>query len=231
MGNCMFMYAAAIAHAARTGQFFTRTPHGMKTWECASDVLGDYGAGEIPALSNRWKEPSFAYTPIPTDMQDVILEGWFQSEKYFEDQAPLIKSIFPRPIEQPGFCGIHVRRGDYVNNPHFIKLDRDWYEHAMQASGFRRFLVFSDDPQYCADTLFPNDIRVSIVIQSKPILALKMLAGCEAVIMANSSFSWWAAWLAEHNHWAKIIAPSVLFSGPSSHIDTKDWLPARWEKI
>jgi hypothetical protein len=151
------------------------------------------------------------YAPIPK-MNNVFLLGFWQSFKYFDAHRQHILESFKIPYEmQEGVVSIHVRRGDYlVPNSNFPSLDIEYYRKAinhMNELGCYRFMVFSDDIAYCkelfTDDNFPNPL--AIAAESGNIFGfsegateledLSLMNSCEHNIIANSSFSFVAAWL------------------------------------
>ena len=219
LGNQMFQISAARAHAARHGFRFV-DPHPDQT---LSDAIAQ-------GLES-YHEPSFHYRTIPK-IDNIRLCGFFQSEKYFADHGDLIRSLWPSPIAMPGCCGIHIRRGDYVGNENYAQLTFDnYYERAIRALPEHEFyVIFSDDVEWCKAQHWVKWLgdRVRFSAYSDPKQDMAALAGCDSIIMANSSFSWWAAWLSGHN---RIIAPEQWFAGPLAHYDTLDLIPDRWVRI
>src|SRR5438045_7960157 len=96
---------------------------------------------------------------------------------------------------------IHVRRGDYIGNTdyggkafHIDLTETGYYEKAIAAFPDDSFLVFSDETEWCKQK-WGEDARFHIVEGQSEIEDLNMMASCKANIIANSSYSWWAAWL------------------------------------
>lgn len=171
----------------------------------------------------------------------VSLLGYFQSEKYFKNVEPELKLDFSfkndifdscrdaiSTIESP--ISLHVRRTDYTTNPNHKSLDLEYYEHALSTFDSKRnVLIFSDDIEWCKrQSIFAPD-RFYVSEGQSNYIDLCLMTLCEDHIIANSSFSWWGAWLAEGN---RVISPSDWFGGTKlSHLDTKDLIPNTWEIV
>ncbi len=120
--------------------------------------------------------------------------------------------------------GIHVRRGDYVGNPFYVDLsETDYYERAIeQFPPETEFLVFSDDTDF-AEEFFPE---FEVFNGQDELEDLNMMASCSmGNIIANSSFSWWAAYLNPHG--GKVVAPKAWH--PDGVERTK--CPDNWMRI
>ena len=181
---------------------------------------------------------------------NVYLKGYWQSERYFADIAETIRQEFAvtaplsgRNAELAGHIqecqsvSLHVRRGDYVTNPvtkqaHGI-CSLAYYDRAVAhiASSVSRpiFFVFSDDPAWVRENLilpFPTHI-VDHNDSDHGYEDIRLMSLCSYHIIANSSFSWWGAWL--NNAFDKIvIAPKIWFR---SDIPTTDLIPDKWVKL
>ncbi|MCX6984700.1 MAG: alpha-1,2-fucosyltransferase [Lentisphaerae bacterium] len=182
---------------------------------------------------------------------NVILEGYWQSEKYFADIADILRREFVIKYEQDiqsrkfadliqstESVSLHVRRTDYVQdvstNRLFGTCDRDYYGLCVRYIGDRisnpHLFVFSDDPQWAKDNLefdFPMTF-VDCNDASRNYEDLRLMSLCKHNIIANSSFSWWGGWL-NANPDKIIIAPQSWFKDGSRN--TKDLIPDQWIKL
>lgn len=182
---------------------------------------------------------------------NAYLDGYWQSHRYFDAIAPIIRSdltlkdplsktfaILKSQIQATNSVSIHVRRGDYANNPvttnYHGLCSLDWYQQAfgkMQSLVKNaKYFVFSDDPDWVTANLKLNAPTAYILpsADGKEAHDLYLMSQCKHNIIANSSFSWWAAWL-NPNIQKNIIAPKIWFSG-ADH-DTKDLIPNDWIRI
>jgi hypothetical protein len=125
--------------------------------------------------------------------------------------------------------GLHIRRSDYVQKQNYHPLcTLDYYKEALEKLPKKvPVVVVSDDPEWCSDqSIFDSD-RFLISESDDNIVDMCILSTCKYHIIANSSFSWWGAWLANSE---KVIAPKVWF-GPAANLDDSDIVPERWERI
>lgn len=138
------------------------------------------------------------YTP------DIFL----QDPAYFDEYRDEIRTLFNSDASEPlDMVAIHVRRGDYVNNPFYVDLmNTDYYERAMLEFPDSDFLIFSDDVEWCKRQPIFADCEFSEGKTETEDMSL--MASCKGIIMANSSFSWWASYLSN----AKIVAPLAWYA-------------------
>lgn len=177
---------------------------------------------------------------------EVYLQGYWQNEGYFVDVAPQLRqelrvTTAPSPAaaalaEEIAGCAavsVHVRRGDYLHSGnervHGV-LGRDYYRRAMGLVAGRvagaRFFLFSDDPGWAgAEIGFGHPTRLASAGDAPDYEDLRLMAGCRHHIIANSSFSWWAAWLGEQRD-SVVVAPERWFLAPDR--DGQGIAPGRW---
>lgn len=183
----------------------------------------------------------FHYLDINTPQEDVILDGFFQSEKYFVSHKKEIEELF-KPTEEilnviknkysklltGDTISLHVRRGDYVNNSHnHPPCSLSYYKKALNILGEGVVLVFSDDIQWCKDNFIGD--RFIFIENEKDYVEMYLMSMCKNNIISNSSFSWWGAWL-NKNLDKKVVGPKKWF-GPSINHNTSDIIPEDWIKI
>lgn len=157
----------------------------------------------IGGLGNLLFKEAFIYACMRSHQ---IPDIYLQDERYFAPYADEIKQRFGEGIKQiPGSCAIHVRRGDYVNNPFHSDLsETDYYVRAKAMVKDKTFHVFSDDVGWCKQQ---DVFKYCLFPQGKnEIEDFNLMAGCEVIIMANSTFSWWASYV-NPNPNKRIIAP------------------------
>jgi len=224
LGNQLFQIATCVSTALDKN-----TEYKFPKWEWESffnlkDCFGDI------LVKNIYKEKSFEYSPIECST-DCDLYGFFQSEKYFINNKDVIFSLFSptKPFSiRWNLCSIHVRRGDYLNLPKaYTHLGMDYYLQAMDIIKSERYLIFSDDINWCKR----NFVGQQFVFAENNVAPIDLFlqSSCEHNIIANSSFSWWAAYL-NKNPDKKVIAPTQWF-GPDLPHNTKDLIPTSWTKI
>src|SRR6202030_3632130 len=127
---------------------------------------------------------------------------------------------------------MHIRRQDYVGLQHFHGLlPVEYYREALKLIRSVRGLdtkvfVFSDDQVWCRQNL-PQDFR--FVTGTNMWEDMRLMASCKHAILANSSFSWWGAWLGDNQQGRTVVAPRRWFTSPD--VDDRDLVPSRWLKI
>ena len=172
---------------------------------------------------------------------EISLLGFFQSERYFSNIKDSIKEDFTflpnilEPVEEMAKqlnhpIALHVRRTDYLtNSENHANLPLDYYRSALaQFDDTRQVIVFSDDPKWCMEQeIFSND-RFIVSESEDNAIDMCLMTKCSGHIIANSSFSWWGAWLADSK---KVIAPSLWFGPNNKDKTTRDLIPERWHII
>lgn len=153
-----------------------------------------------------------------------IPDLYLQDEKYFEKYKKEIKERYGTGIMSVPYVAIHVRRGDYVNNDFYVDLfATGYYERAMKEFPEAKFVVFSDDIEWCkAQPIFDT---CGFSVESSEVDDLNLMASCNGHIIANSSFSWWGAWLSPNK--GKVVAPKEWFTDNVERIA----LPAHWIRL
>ena len=128
---------------------------------------------------------------------------------------------------------LHIRRGDYVVNPNHPVQPLEYYDEALKCLP-QNFpvIVFSDDPKWCHEQeLFSGD-RFNISDDNSADFDLCLMSMCKCHVIANSSYSWWAAWLSTNKD-KKVVAPQQWFgsTGYTKDHDTKDVTPDTWIRL
>jgi hypothetical protein len=203
-------------------------------------------------------EQSFSFDPDALNAPgNCLLMGYWQSEKYFKEIEPILRHEFTlrmepsaksqevaRAIQASNSTFLHIRRGDYAADPMINKVhgtcSMRYYEDAVNYIGRAmhdpHLFVFSDEPRWVREHLklpFP----MTVVDHNHPGNAqspgrehedLWLMTLCRHAILANSSFSWWGAWLnPERNR--IVIAPERWFRSPNN--DTRDLIPDNWIRM
>lgn len=181
---------------------------------------------------------------------NVYLDGYFQSPKYFEDiRETLLQDFtvrgapsetvvkFRTLMRSMESVSIHVRRGDYVSNAKvqsaYGSCSLQYYQEAMKLIGARvpspSWFVFSDDISWVKEHLaFPGEVTYVSGHSISDAEELSLMAACKHNIIANSSFSWWGAWL-NQNREKIVIAPDPWFDTKKD--EHKDLIPDSWIRI
>jgi hypothetical protein len=207
----------------------------------AKDMLG---------ISKIFKESSFDQK-IAAAGGNVLLWGFWQSEKYFEDNKDEIRKEFrfawpltgeaariAEEIKGTNSVSLHVRRGDYVTSKKVIKLMGDtnisYYNAAVAHIGGRvknpHFFVISNDPAWCKENIkvpFETTYLDDASAGPKNAYHLALMSLCKHNIIANSTFSWWGAWL-NQNPGKIVVAPKRWEAAAS---EPNDIVPEGWVRI
>jgi len=249
LGNYLFQIAAAYSLSLRDNKIFlcdssdvykVHKPYTSYINNILRNVNFTYG---VPDCKIH-EEPSFNYSEVPFYRGNVKLIGYFQSEKYFLENKQEILSLFKMDentstylqkkygnILNTDTCSIHIRRGDYLNKQNYHPVQEiDYYYKSLNKVGYdKHFLIFSDDINWCKENFdfIPNKTFISDNEDYQDIYLMSM---CKNNIIANSSFSWWGAWL-NQNVDKKVIAPSKWFGVSNLHLNTNDLYCDKWIKI
>jgi hypothetical protein len=199
--------------------------------------------------STSWiQEPYFKFWNGFFDLpSSCYLDGYWQSEKYFESVQDLIRNDFcfrlpmnqqnaliANKIENSRAISLHVRRGDYIANPNANEIHGvcsvEYYRMAMEQMAAQiespRFFVFSDDMEWVRQNL-DIEYQHELVDHNKGSESyndMRLMSMCQHHIVANSTFSWWGAWLNPRRE-KVVIAPKKWFARRD---DADDLIPSSW---
>ncbi len=186
-------------------------------------------------ISGRLGNQMFQFAHIYAQARKGLLPDFYlQDEKFFDGYQDEIKALYGNGIGyKPGYVSIHVRRGDYVNNSYYVDLFQNgYYKRAKDFFPHKKFLVFSDDIEWCKQQEIFKDCEFSEGLGE--IEDMNLMASCESNIIANSSYSWWAAYL-NPNPDKTVIAPRdwyTLTSPNDGHEKIPSTnLPETWIKL
>lgn len=188
----------------------------------------------------------------------AYIEGWFNDPRLFahmkNDLAKefslsldMSRNIYYRQIKNSESVAIHYRRGDYVGNPVFNNLGKDYYEQAidliLQRCVMPKFYIFSDSPEEARkDFSFLNNNAIIVETErarnskfqnSADLEDFFLMLNCRHSIIANSTFSWWTAWLKSDVEKSTIIAPAIWYLDERLQMDYSNghFIPNHWIKI
>lgn len=251
IGNIMFIVAAAASIAKKLNQKYCLACHtdyklvgGITIWEYVQQFRDNLLSGfdiipELPSGLPKVKQNGFNYSELEFPDSDFILEGAFQTSKYFD--ADIVQKLFynkkilseikgnNKEAFSAPITSIHVRRGDYCYIPHrFPPISRSYIRHAMKKfPKGTRFLFISDDMEYCKKYFKGENIYY--LENSSILYDLFAPSLCENNVISNSSFTWWGAYLNPHPD-KKVIAPTPWF-GKYEKVDTSDLVPENWIRL
>lgn len=212
LGNQLWQLAAGLGHAERNGAELR-----LLLWEYRSSFPGLEAAGATFHRELRpgglWSEPEWTFRRLPPFWDGMGLHGYFQAPRYWPDKERIRRALLPvhAPDAPADLCTVHVRRGDYLNlTEHHPIPSRAWYDAAMvraREAGAARFVICSDDPIWCVREWPEHQIS-----ELSEMWDLALMARCRFNILANSSLSWWGAFLGGPGR--AVIAPAQWF-GPA----------------
>ena len=256
LANQMFQYAAVKGIAKNRGYSYVVPPSKFTSnadqWQ-EHQLFVPFNLETFNPLQIQWldlKRPELRERHFHFD-EDlfnncpdwVSLHGFYQSEKYFLNvRDELLKDFsFIDDIENP--CtemmeglnkpiALHVRRTDYAQYGHHPIVGLDYYEKALSYfDKDREVVVLSDDPTWCMEQSLFADDRFMISESRNQYIDLCLMTKCSDFIIANSSFSWWGAWLSTSSE-KQVIAPMKWFGPPlDAQHNTKDLYCEGWMKL
>lgn len=241
LGNQMFQWAYAKRLSEQNGERLYLDLSFLNS-EIPGVTKRKYSLGKFPGFSEaemtRAVVDGRQFVTITDDNAGFVydeklnyfLNGYFQNERHFLDSAASIRSAFARPdglMERFGVTensvSLHVRRTDYLSSNGFHPVqDVDYYTTALAEVGmYDKLFVFSDDPEWCVQNLpFENMVLVE---GNDDVVDMWLMSLCRDNIIANSSFSWWGAWLNE-NRSKKVVYPKNWFNGQEADIACHSWI-------
>jgi hypothetical protein len=172
------------------------------------------------------------------------LHGYYQSPKYFDkyrdeiiqlfqtDCDIKIKELYNVIKQDYTTISIHIRRGDYLQLSHYhTNLTMEYYDKATQYFNDNvLFIIFSDDIKWCKDNFKYKNMyfveEINNIDLPQEVIELKLMSLCDNNIIANSTFSWWGAYLNENSN--KTIAPKTWFVNEKKNNDMKDIYCEKW---
>lgn len=201
---------------------------------------------DIDASKFFYLELNYGYHDL-VSRDDIIYRGYMQSERYFAHNRQLILDLFS-PTDQIkkyiedkyskilscNALSIHIRRGDYVNLPdHHPIASSEYYTRAIKYlisnTQIDSYVIFSDDIHYCKG-VFGESEDITYIEREEDYIDLYLMSYCNHNIIANSTFSWWGAWLNQNPN-KIVVAPKEWFGPARIDLDTRDLIPKTWIKL
>jgi glycosyltransferase involved in cell wall biosynthesis len=248
LGNQMFEIAAAASLAKDNGAQLVVNPNehflpnqGKNVNTYAKNIFGKifFDANPPLKMGYSWEKPT--YQPIPY-APNLKLGGHYQSYKYFDHNRDYIWDLFwDKATVQDEIeyhyhmtsetTAIQVRRGDYIKFPnHHPLLPAEYYKKAVEMTDCDQIFICSDDIGWCKENLhFDKPVQY---INDSDYCEMYLIANCKNIVISNSSFGWWAAYLKRYAT-GKVIAPSTWF-GPAllaEGFNIDDLLPPNWLRV
>ncbi len=259
LGNNMFQIATAIGYARKYGYNWAADPSSGRGEPYSSIHKTFPNLPKQRPNGNHYQEHPdrmmcrvhgvnydlchFDYHEIPDLGPNVALTGFFQSWKYFDHCKDEVKKVFelPHVAGYEDYVSIHVRRGDYVQYAgSFPPVTGDYIDTALDEISqhdINKIMWFSDDIDWCkkaSKNIKGEYNELHEFSEGRDELGdLSLMASCGHHIIANSTFSWWAAYLG-HNPDRKVVTPSAeTWFGPTSGVKRPvvDLLLPNWIQI
>lgn len=238
LGNKLFQIATGYSMAKEANTNFL-----IPNWKYAH-IFPNVPVGQVTNFDIIYTEPHFHYSKPPVIGQHGIvhLNGYFQSDKYFSSREDILKLLeFSTYVKSMAklyqefhklnldeYFSIHVRRGDYTNlTNYYVDLaNTDYYKTAIEKSGCKKFIVFSDDIGFCIKYFSQfQDCEFYFAEKNVDHIDLCLMTRCKGNIIANSSFSWWGAYLNKNQN---VVMPNDWFV---CDLNSQDLYVEGWEKI
>lgn len=184
--------------------------------------------------------------------KNILMTGYWQNEKYFKDSEAAIRRSFTFPcitceankvinerILESNSVGIHIRRGDYLlaQNAEIhgilnVEYYREAIDYMQKETKDPVFFIFSDDPEWVKGNIHINGTVYYVNGNQgrEAYIDMQLMSYCRHNIIANSSFSWWAAWL-NVNPNKIIVAPEDWFADRNKNELNKDIVPDKWIRL
>jgi hypothetical protein len=250
LGNQMFQYAAIKSLSIKHNRDFMIPPKevfGRYYYTTLRSNIDDcFNIDCHRAISNfpvheerhfHFDQETFENPP----KGDVDLLGFFQSDKWFKHIEDQVRKDFTfkseyydaaselkeQLSENSEMIGIHIRRTDFVTNSSHISQDMSYYERCLDdLPKTSKVLIFSDEPNWCKSQEIFSDDRFLVSDVVDPYIDLCLMTLCDYIITANSTYSWWGAYLSNAK---KIFIPS-LWNPDTNPIDSSDLYVDGWIK-
>ena len=240
LGNQLFQYALLLGVQAKLDRniVLPETIGNIQLFQCF-DIKGCHFFNERDIFSPyRFEERQFHFDKKVFRTEDhTDFKGYFQTEKYFEHCLDKVREtfIFKEEIrdranqwiesyKQHNLVSLHVRRTDYVHLPnHHPLCTLDYYKAAIAEFPDAHFIIFSDDIEWCKENLQIEN--ATFADTGSDYVDLCVMSMCNHHIIANSSYSWWGAWL-NPSETKRVIAPKIWFGPAYFHYKIEDlYLP------
>lgn len=233
LGNCLFIQATLFAFAKKHNLEYlipTKIENPHYEGQQVHHFPGFKYSDNIPEFP-IYKEKGFEYEEIPY-MDNVCFDGYWQSHLRFNrHRKELLEAIGFRWEMKENYCFLHIRLSDFLDKPdHHPPISKGYIFEAMMNVMTRaqdwesiKFLVFSDSIRMAKEMLSSKEFKSFPIEYSEwrnEIEDLELMSQCEHGITANSSLSWWGAYLNQNPN-KIIVHPRIWFGNAMGH-DTKD---------
>lgn len=184
------------------------------------------------------------YDPEVFKYNNVYLNGYWHNENYFKNIKNILEKEFTpkeslsidaknylQTVIGSNSISVHIRRGDYLKHPNLGVLDLNYYKRAIKFFLENQqnpiFYFFSDDLNWCKENFSFVERKIFIENTLSEVEDLHLMTNCRHNIIANSTFSWWGAWL-NNNVNKMVIAPQKWMAhNPKNY----SWVPNTWKQF
>lgn len=249
LGNQMFEIAAAASLAKDNNAILLLNPNnhicpnqGNNISNYLNNIFSKIAIDTNLNINFTYSHPLCTYKPIPYT-PNIKTNGHFQSWKYFHHNREYIQELFAptKEIKEEldtkynwikNYTVIQVRRGDYAKFPeHHPLLPTEYYLNAVKKLNPEKIIIFSDDIEWCKKNLDFN-IKCLYNENMSDIMELYLMTRCKDLIISNSSFGWWGAYL-NTNEYKKVYVPNYWFGSYfiNEGFNINDLVLSEWIKI
>jgi hypothetical protein len=258
LGNQLFQIFALISYCIDNDYNYV-FPYNMEKWDkrisnwdsLLSELKKNTCSNALLRNIPIYQENNFVYNKIPIFNNNIRLNGYFQSEMYFKDNYNHIVDLLKirekqyelkDKINRVNSISLHFRMGDFGNIHHPILPDSYYINalkyiiHYTNKSDWNIYYACEKNDELIVNkrvnnikNQFNNLNFIIIDHNNKDWEQLLIMSLCEHNIIANSTFSWWAAYF--NNNPENIVCYPSLWFGPAKNMDLKDLFPDRWKKI
>ncbi|MBQ8250779.1 MAG: alpha-1,2-fucosyltransferase [Alphaproteobacteria bacterium] len=250
LGNNMFQYATAFSYAKKHNKILKvrrTTPRIFNSFLIPENIILEENPKYQKAFFERGSKQNFEQ--VMGDDSFQYLDGYFQNEAFFKEYREDILNEFKlkkelnsvnknlaKKMNETNSVAVHIRRGDYLRHFKNDVLSNHYYLLAMDYIASKVdnpfFYIFSDDVKWVKNNLKVkyNHMVVENNRRGDAVFDMYLMSLCKHNIIANSTFSWWGAWL-NQNKDKIVIAPRVWLSRKKAYEDTKNVIPNNWIRI
>lgn len=249
LGNQMFQVAAALVYSRVTNKGIVlplETPHIHRKSQPYETTIFRFLTTRLEVVVDdsciHWLcgthnfirypgEPGFEPWDILPTEKSILLHGYFQSYPPLKPHEESIREFYLNALDNPeldpDLVGIHVRRGDFLKfqEIHFLQ-SADYYKQALAQVPGKKYRIFSEDMDWVQhQEIFQSLPTVEFITEEDEISALKKMVECGGgFICANSTFSWWGAFLGAYSKQAPICVPNHWIQGGCGSLIPDDWI-------
>jgi hypothetical protein len=253
LGNQMFQIAATIGYAKKSGKNAI-----FPSWKCrfSGKSYGEVFKGPFDQTLNSEKMTSLAgrfvyndlkYVEIPVHAGNIDLNGYYQSEKYFENTVDEIKSVFQfsdsvKMYVEDNFnhilmledkVSLHVRTAKRAANDYDVhsSASREFIQKAQKNFSSDNYVVFADNMEE-AKKILPDGKNYIFVENQENYVDMCLMTYFDQYVVSPSTFGWWGAYLSQNNS-PKVSIMKDWFAKdkPKAYLNENDIIPERWTKI